>query len=109
MATEYTDLADLGDDVLMCKALWQHDWSKNPSPKRIDGQVARIAHRIVCLRCKRCKKERYDYRDINGRKIGRYYRDPVNYPHTKKLTDEILWGEMIERSLLVSTYNGDEE
>jgi hypothetical protein len=105
---EYTDISELGDDILVCKALWAHDWAKNPSPKHIDGAVARIAHVIVCLRCKRCRRERYDYLGIHGQRIGRYYRNPVNYPKTRRLTNDALWTEMIGRSLLVSTYNGDD-
>ena len=104
---EYTDITDLGDDILVCRALWAHDWAKNPSPKRIDGEVARMAFRIVCLRCKRCRRERYDYLDTQARLIGRYYRNPENYPKTRRMTNEVLWGEIISRSLLVQTYNGD--
>jgi hypothetical protein len=106
---DYTEINELSDDLLICKALWQHDWAKNPTPKQIDGAVARLAHRMVCLRCKRCRRERYDYLGLHGQRIGRYYRNPVNYPKTKRLTNTALWGEMIERSLLVSTYNGDDD
>jgi len=105
LEAEYTDIAELGNDILTCKALWAHDWGKNPSPKNIDGTVARLAYRIVCLRCKRCKRERYDYLSSTGSRIGRYYRNPVGYPKTRRLANDDLWAEMIARSLLVSVYS----
>lgn len=104
---EYTDIPELGDDVLTCKALYQHDWGKNPSPKHIDGMVARMAHVMVCLRCKRCKRERYDYLSSTGHRIGRYYRNPVGYPKMHRYSNEDMWTEMISRSLLVSTYEAN--
>jgi hypothetical protein len=108
MATvEYTDITELGDDLLTCKALWAHDWGKNPSPKQIDGMLARMATWIVCLRCKRCRRERYTYLDSTGRKMGpHYYRNPVGYPKTRRMDNDALWAEMAARSLLVQTYNG---
>jgi len=111
LETEYTDIGELGNDVLLCKALWQHDWGKNPSPKYIDGPIARLAYRMVCLRCKRCKRERYTYLNERGQKIApHYYKNPVGYPKTRRLGNDDLWAEMIARSLLVQVYsNGAED
>jgi hypothetical protein len=107
---EYTTLDELPDSLLTCKALWMHDWGKNPSPDIPRGMLARMASFIVCLRCKRCKRERYTFLDSKGRKLGAHqYRNPIGYPKTHRLDNDSLWGEMVNRSLLVSTYNGSDD
>jgi hypothetical protein len=106
--TEYTDVTDLSDKLLICKALWQHDWDDNPSPRNIDGPVARMAHAMVCLRCSRCRRERYTYLDSKGNRIGPHrYFNPKDYPKTHQMTNQVLWSEMIKRSLLVRPYQAN--
>jgi hypothetical protein len=102
---EYTELDELGDDIFTCKMLWAHAWDKNPTPKHIDGAVARIAYRILCLRCRRCRRERYDYLGRHGELIGRYYRDPIGYPKTRRANGDAMRTELIRRSLWVQEWN----
>jgi hypothetical protein len=103
---DYTELDELTEGIFLCKALWQHPWEKNPSPRNINGEVARRAYRILCLRCTRCRRERYDYLGSKGQRIGRYYVNPHGYPKTHRFTSDQLMLEMIRRSVLVTTYNG---
>jgi hypothetical protein len=102
----YTDLGDLGTDIFTCKMLWAHAWANNPSPKHIDGEVAQLAYRILCLRCTRCRRERYDYLGSRGELIGRYYRNPVGYPKTHRFDGDGLRAELIRRSLWVRNGKG---
>jgi hypothetical protein len=106
---EYTALEDIGDSVLTCKTLWSHAWSKNPTPRHIKGDVARMATYIICLRCTRCRRERYEYLNSRGERITKpQYRDPVGYPHTRRASGDDFRAECIRRNVLVSTYNGKE-
>jgi hypothetical protein len=99
------DIRDLDDPILLCKALWGHNWDDNPSPRNIDGAVARLAHRMLCLRCSRCHRERYDYIGRNGDLIGRYYKNPNGYPRTPRFLGDQLRLELIRRNLLVQRYS----
>lgn len=101
---EYTDLHDLDRETFLCKALWTHAWSKNPSPKNIDGEIARMSTAMLCLVCDRCGRERYDYIDSQGRLLGRYYKNPTGYPRTHKFTGDELRAEMLSRSVLVRKF-----
>jgi hypothetical protein len=101
----YTDLRSLDEPVLICKALWGHEWENNPSPQHIDGQVARLAHRMLCIRCTRCGRERYDYIGRNGDLIGRYYKNPNGYPKTHRFGGDELRLELIRRNVLVQRYS----
>ena len=106
---EYTPVDELPDSLLTCKALWAHDWGKNPSPTYPTGMLAKMASFIVALRCKRCRRERYTYLDSKGRRLGpHYYRNPIGYPKTHRMDSDTLWIEMTARSLLVTpiTSNG---
>lgn len=107
-ALEYTELVDVGNDILTCKLLWAHRWDRNPSPRNIRGEVARMAYRILCLRCSRCRRERYDYIDTHGGLIGRYYVNPVNYPRTRRHNGDELRAEAIARELMVQTWAGED-
>ena len=109
MTIDYTELDELQESIFLCKALWQHAWARNTSPKNIDGSVARMSYRILCLRCTRCGRERYDYLGSKGQRIGRYYVNPRGYPRTHRFGSEQLMSEMIRRSVLVMTYNGTKE
>jgi|SRR5215467_2347874 len=103
--TEYTELRDLDDEVFRCKVLWNHDWDDNPTPQYIDGQIARLAYRIVALRCTRCKRERYTYLNSRGERIApHYYKNPVDYPKTHKFGADELWREAIKRSVFAFDY-----
>lgn len=101
---KYTDIKKVSDAVAICRSLWSHAWDDNPNADAIDGDVARIAYRILCLRCIRCGRERYDYIDRNGGLIGRYYRNPVDYPRLTRYLGDELRVELIRRSLLVRRY-----
>lgn len=103
---EYTDITEISDSIFLCKAFWSHAWSKNPSPQNIDSDIARMADVMLCLRCTRCKRERYDYIGRNGELIGRYYKNPIGYPKTHHFHADGLRAEMIRRSILVERYNG---
>jgi len=103
---KFTDLRQLDGDIFLCKLLWAHAMDDNPSPQFIDGRAAKMAHRIVCLRCLRCGRERYIYLNSRGEKIGNYYKNPVGYPKVHRFQSDELWKEAIRRSVLVRRRNG---
>lgn len=102
---DYTELRHIDDDIFLCKAFWSHAWDQNPTPQNIDGDIARTAFRMLCLRCVRCQRERYDYIARDGSLIGRYYKNPIGYPRTHRSSGDMLRAEMIRRSLLVTRWS----
>jgi hypothetical protein len=97
----YTDLADLDKSVLTCKAVHSHSWEDNPSYELTHPRV-RPSFALLALRCTRCGRERFDFLNKNGSRNGQpYYRNPVNYPRTHRLTGQELMVELLSRSLLV--------
>lgn len=106
---DYTDLEDLADNILICRAMWQHPWSKNPTPRPPRGPVALMASYIIAVRCTRCRRERYEYLDSKGVRLGKpYYRDPKGYPKMRRTDGDHLRAELIRRSLWVTAYDGQE-
>lgn len=99
----YSELKDIDNDILVCKTLRSHALEPNPSPQFIDGDIARTAFAMICLRCTRCLRERYEYLDSTGRRIGTpYWKEPVDYPRTHRLLGDELRAECINRNILVS-------
>lgn len=104
--TEYTDLQDVADNFFTCRLLWSHAWEKNPSPQNIDGEIAKYCYAMMCLRCVRCGRERYDYLGATGDLIGRYYKNPNGYPKLRRYAADTLRAETIRRSLLIQRRRG---
>jgi hypothetical protein len=99
---EYTDLHELDDVYLICKARGRHKMDINPSPGTVDSWRAQAASYVIPWRCERCGRECYEFLDSVGQRVGApYYRNPVDYPHTHRLNGDDIRAEMISRSLLI--------
>jgi hypothetical protein len=100
----YTDVRDLEEAHLLCRYL-RHSWDPHPGVdlsglKRVD-----YATEVIAVRCVRCGRERIEYLDRKGWRIGRpYWRDPMGYPKVHRTSGEVLRAEMIRRNLLVQKY-----
>jgi hypothetical protein len=101
----YTELIDLTNQVLTCKAVHSHAWDDNPNYE-LNHYLARTSFAVLALRCARCGRERFDFLSKNGNRNGRpYYRNPVNYPKTHRLSGQELMSELMTRQLLVHSLN----
>lgn len=104
---DYVGIKDIDDDIFKCKLFYSHAWDVNVSPQNIDGQIAKMAYRVLALRCERCGREKYEYINRRGERIAKpYYKNPVGYPKTHRLSGDELRVEMLRRAILVQTYNG---
>ena len=106
--TEYTDLSDLRDDSLMCKYPGiRHPWDKLPesSYDLNDFEKAYYSDSVLALRCSRCGREKFEFFDVNGNRMGKpTYRNPVDFQHTHRLQASEIRLEFMSRSLLVSNF-----
>lgn len=101
---EYSELSDLNDEILQCKLFYGHEWDKL-NDYEINSELARYSDAVLALRCVRCHRERFDYLDVTGNLIGRYYRNPNHYPRTHRLPVVDIRREVMFRGLLVDRLN----
>jgi hypothetical protein len=100
MAAQRTEVADLRDEFVVCRALG-HAWDDNPSAA-VDGEWLAFSVGVLALRCTRCTTERLDY---IGKDLGVAYRRYLYPDHYQSVpgqgTRPNLRGELLRRSLLI--------
>jgi hypothetical protein len=106
--TEYTELSDLRDDSLKCKYPGiRHAWDGLPesSYDLNDFERSYYADSILALRCERCGREKFEFFDVNGNRMGKpAYRNPTDFQHTHRLYADEIRLELMSRNLLVNNF-----
>jgi hypothetical protein len=97
--SELIEVEDLTNEFVICRTIG-HSWDENPNAE-VDTMFP--TEFLFALRCVRCTTERFDFSNVTGQLIQRYYRYPEKY-HTVKTTREVFRAEMLSRSLLVHFY-----
>ena len=101
---EYVEMADLTNDHLLCKYPGiRHAWDENPGAELPSGPNSYYATFVLCVRCTRCGREKFEYLDRNRRRMGvPYYRNPDDYQHTHRMYGDDMRRELVSRDLLVT-------
>ena len=104
---EYVELSDLRDESLKCKYPGtRHAWGGLPeSSYHLDdlGERVYYCESIFAQRCTRCRRQKFEFFDINGQRMGKpMYRDPKNFQHTHRLDAADIRIEMLGRGMLVN-------
>lgn len=105
---EYFDVDSLRDDSLMCKYPGiRHSWDKLPeSSYELNDLGERVYYStsLLAVRCERCGREKFEFFDLNGRRMGKpYYRNPTDFQHTHRLDSADVVLEFLARGLLVNS------
>jgi hypothetical protein len=107
--TPYTEISELDNGVLKCKYYRTHAWEENPAVDISNLPTVHFATYVITSVCLRCGRERIEYIDRKGHRIGKpYLRNPVGYPKTHYLDGDTVRAEVISRSLLIRNYNHSE-
>lgn len=96
---ELEGINELSDQIVICRTLG-HSWDENPNAE-LDTMFP--SEWVFALRCTRCTTERFDFTNVSGDLIQRYYRYPDKYKTHKTPRNEFR-AEMIRRSLLIHQY-----
>lgn len=102
----YVELEDLSDERLLCTYRGiAHRWDENPGVDLPDTDRTYYCASVLAQVCERCGREKFEFFDLHNQRMGKpYYRYPVGYQRTHKLTSHEVRLELIARGLMVTTY-----